>query len=173
MQNSPLQLEDYLLKSLRFAIIAPLTDVPAPATFDLLSIEVNAETQKRDDHPLRWRCELTVASKDEEDKNYPYTFELVYVGFFTVVKEFPSDRVEQMVRVNAPSLLYSAAREAIMYLTGRGRVPATLLPSITFLEPPSKTVTKGQLASSAGRALTSKPATRKRPGAIRATAKKK
>lgn len=142
MQNSPLQLEDYVLKSLRFAVISPLTDVPASQTFDLLSIEVNAVTQKRNNDPLRWRCELSVGSKDEEDKSFPYTFHLVYVGFFRVAKEFPSERVEQMVRVNAPALLYSAAREAIMYLTGRGRAPATLLPSITFLEPPPKPAAK-------------------------------
>jgi hypothetical protein len=47
-----------------------------------------------------------------------------------------------MVRTNAPALLYSAAREALMYLTGRGRSPAILLPSITFLEPPKPPPTK-------------------------------
>ncbi len=86
-----------------------------------------------------------VRSKDEGEGTYPYTFQLTYVGFYKVVKQYPSDRIEQMVKTNAPALLYSAAREAIVYLTGRGRSPAILLPSITFLQPPpkvTKTVTK-------------------------------
>ena len=74
------------------------------------------------DDSLAWRCEVTVRSKTEGEGTYPYSFELLYVGFFRVVKEFPPDRIQQMVKVNGPALLYSAAREAIMYLTGKGRV---------------------------------------------------
>jgi preprotein translocase subunit SecB len=139
MQNSPLQLEDYFLKSLRFALVSPITEIPDPgAKYDPLSIEIDAKTEKLEGGPSRWRCQVSVTSKDEEAKNFPYSFEMVYVGFFGVVPEFPAERLEQMVRTNAPALLYSAAREALMYLTGRGRLPAILLPSITFLEPPSK-----------------------------------
>jgi len=78
---------------------------------------------------------LVVRSKEEKAANYPYNFELIYVGFFKVIEEFPPERIEQMVRVNAPALLYSAAREMLVYLTGRGRMPGILLPSITFIEP--------------------------------------
>lgn len=151
MQLSPLQLEDYLLKELRFALISPLTEIPGPdIKYDLLNIEVNAVTAQRADDPLHWRSEVTIRSKDEDEGNFPYTFKLIYVGFFRVAPDFPPDRVEQMVRTNAPSLLYSAAREAILYLTGRGRSPAILLPSITFIEPPGqpskKASTKRKLA---------------------------
>jgi preprotein translocase subunit SecB len=139
MQNSPLQLEDYLLKNLRFALVSPLKGMLDPSiVYDPLSLEVDANTERLEDNPLRWRCQVSIRSKDEEDKNFPYSFELVYIGFFRVVPEFPADRLEQMVKTNAPALLYSAAREALMYLTGRGRLPAILLPSITFLEPPAK-----------------------------------
>jgi preprotein translocase subunit SecB len=137
MQGSPLQLEDYLLKTLRFGLLTPLNDLLDPSViYDALDVDISAETQNRNNDPRLWRSKLVVRSKDEKDGIYPYTFELVYVGFFRVIEEFPADRVEQMVRANAPALLYSAAREALMYLTGRGRLPAVLLPSITFIEPP-------------------------------------
>jgi preprotein translocase subunit SecB len=133
-----------------------MTDVPeGNVTYDPLDIEVNADTRMRSTDPLSWRCEITVRSKDEKEGTYPYTFSLVYVGFFKVVKEFPSDRVQQMVKVNAPALLYGAAREAIMYLTGRGRYPAVLLPSITFLEPPQqpqKTASKARATAATKKA---------------------
>lgn len=137
MQSSPLQLEDYLLKTLRFGLLTPLNDLLDPGViYDPLDLDISAETQNRNDDPRLWRSELAVRSKEEKDGIYPYTFELIYVGFFRVINEFPAERVEQMVRANAPALLYSAAREALMYLTGRGRLPAVLLPSITFIEPP-------------------------------------
>jgi preprotein translocase subunit SecB len=137
MQISPLRLEDYLLKRLRFGLVSPLNDKLDPGViYDPLDVDINAETHNRDDNPRLWRSELVVRSKEEKEGIYPYTFEIVYVGFFRVIEEFPADRVEQMVRSNGPALLYSAAREALMYLTGRGRLPAVLLPSITFIEPP-------------------------------------
>jgi preprotein translocase subunit SecB len=141
MQLSPLQLEDYLLKDLRFSLNSPLTEIPAESvSYDPLDIEVNAVVEMRGNDPLSWRCELTVRSRDEKEGTYPYTFSVVYVGFFKVVKDFPPESVQQMAKVNSPVLLYGAAREAIMYLTGRGRNPAVLLPSITFLEPPARIV---------------------------------
>lgn len=145
MQSSPLQLEDYLLRRLRFGLVSPLNDMLDPSViYDPLDVDINAETRNRNDDPLLWRTELVVRSRDEKEGTYPYTFELVYVGFFRVVKEFPAERVEQMVRANAPALLYSAAREALLYLTGRGRLPAVLLPSVTFIEPPPSQPTKGK-----------------------------
>jgi len=141
MQNSPLQLEDYMMKRLRFALTSPLKEILDAGVYDPLDLEVSAETNKRND-PSCWRSEILIRSKDEKEGNYPYSFELVYVGFFRVVEGFPSDRIEQMVRANAPALLYSAAREALMYLTGRGRLPAIMLPSVTFIEPPKQQVQK-------------------------------
>jgi preprotein translocase subunit SecB len=162
MQNSPLQLEEYLLKSLKFALVSPLTEMLDPhVVYDPMSIEVNAKTAKRDSDPLRWRCELSIRSKDEDEGNFPYSFQLIYIGFFRVVEQFPADRVEQMVRTNAPALLYSAAREALMYLTGRGRLPAILIPSITFLEPPKAQAAKVRAAVPAKRTTRARPKPKK------------
>lgn len=142
MQLSPLRLEDSLLKEVRFSLTGLLAEPPDSAVkYDLMDVEVASDTKMRGDDPLAWRCELTVKSKEVPEAIYPYSFIFVYVGFFRVVKEFPAERIPQMVRTNAPAVLYSAAREAVLYLTGRGRYPAVLLPSITFLEPPSPSAT--------------------------------
>ncbi len=141
MQLSPLRLEDFLLKELRFALISPLTEVPTGIKYDQLDIEVDANTQMRGNDARLWRCEVTVRSKDEKEGTYPYTFQITYVGFFSVIDAYPIDRVEQMAKVNCPAPLYSAARETLLHITGRGRFPAVLLPSITFLEP-QKAATK-------------------------------
>jgi preprotein translocase subunit SecB len=143
VQLSSLQLEDYLLKELQFTLTSTLDAPPdGSVKYDALDVDIGAKTHVRSDNPRLWRCELTVLSKDENDGTYPYSFKLVYVGFFRVLDKVPSERIEQLAKTNAPALLYSAAREALLYLTGRGRSPAILLPSITFLEPPPKAAEK-------------------------------
>jgi preprotein translocase subunit SecB len=153
MQNSPLQLEDYMVKRLRFALTSPLNEMFDPQTaYDSLDIEVTTQTNNRNNDPLCWRSEISIRSKDEKEGIYPYTFELVYVGFFRVHQGFPNERIEQMVRANAPALLYSAARETLMYLTGRGRLPPIMLPSLTFIEPPKQHQNKQSAKPSVSRA---------------------
>lgn len=123
---------------LRFSLLLDLKTTPAPEQdFDALNLELNTITEMRERDPRKWRCVLTVRSKPGKGQKHPYSFSIQYTGLFSVIDEFPSKFVEQMVRTNAPAILYSSAREALMYLTGRGRLTAVLLPSITFLELPT------------------------------------
>jgi preprotein translocase subunit SecB len=137
VQNSPLRLEAYFLKELKFSLTDDLRNVPdGSVKYDNINIDVANEVAQRDDDSRRWRCELTVRSTDQKELKCPYRFSITFVGFFGVAEEFPAERVEMMVRANAPALLYSAAREALMPITNRGPYPGMLLPSITFIEPP-------------------------------------
>jgi preprotein translocase subunit SecB len=137
VKNSPLQLEDYFVSDLQFSLLLNLKDVPPSGQdFDPVNMKLNAKTEMRERNPRKWRCVLRVGAHPKEGQNYPYSFSIEYTGFFSVIDEFPAEFVEQMVRTNAPAVLYSSAREALMHLTGRGRLTAVLLPSITFLELP-------------------------------------
>jgi preprotein translocase subunit SecB len=55
------------------------------------------------------------------------------VGFMHVLETYPSDKIDLLVAVNGPALLYSSAREIIASITGRGPFPAIVLPSVNFL----------------------------------------
>lgn len=137
MQPSPLQLEAYFLKELTFTITDQLESPPKRAAkTDNVGIKVGADVGPRDDDALKWRCELTVESVEEPESIPPYRFRITFVGFFHVVKGYPAERVELMARTNAPALLFSAAREALVPITSRGPYPAIVLPSVTFLEAP-------------------------------------
>lgn len=166
MQNSPLQLEEYHLRELEFALATDLNDIPSrSARYDSLNIDVNTKVDMLHNDLRRWRCELTVESKNKEELNHPYRFRITYVGFFRVVEEYPSNLVERMVRANAPALLYSAAREALLPLTSRGRYPAIVLPSVTFIEPlevetAEGKALKGNLKRSSRKAMSRKVAKR-------------
>ena len=152
MQLSPLQLEGYFLKGLRFSLNDRLESMPSRSTaYDNIGIKVNAEATTRDNDPLKWRCELTVESNEDPKLNRPYTFCITFVGFFHVVKGYPSERVELLARTNAPALLFSAAREALVLLTSRGPYPAIVLPSVTFLEPRSPSSDEREQAGGDGK----------------------
>ena len=146
MKNSPLQLDDYFLSELQFTLLMDTSDVPLAQQFEPLSIKVNADTKMRGRDSRKWRCKLSVSSKGEKDGKYPYSFNVEYVGLFSVIDEFPAEHIEQMVKTNAPAVLYSSVREVLMFLTGRGRLTAVMLPSVTFLEPPKKPTGKRKVA---------------------------
>lgn len=165
MQPSPLQLEAYFLKELSFSIADGLETAPtrSPKT-DNIGIKVEIDAHPRDDNPLKWRCELTVESAEEPDSDPPYSFRITFVGFFHVVKGYPAERVELMARTNAPALLYSAAREALVPITSRGPYPAVVLPSVTFLEAPPPKPEGGNGAAEAAKKTPTKKSALKTAG---------
>lgn len=95
----------------------------------------SADVQQPAGDPHRCRCELSVELLDDPADKFPYTFGVSLVGIFRINEMYPSDQIEMLVRVNAPSILYSAARELVMSFTGRGGYPPCLLPSISFAPP--------------------------------------
>lgn len=133
MHVSPLALEVYYLKELRFKVNDKPKENSSITGFDDVEIDVGVDIKINNDNPLRWRCELLIKSKKDPQLNLPYTFKVKYVGFFEVSESFPSERVELLVESNAPAILYSAAREMLVSITGRGLFPAILIPSLTFI----------------------------------------
>jgi preprotein translocase subunit SecB len=135
MQPSPLQLEKYLIKQLEFAVKEDFDvhqkNLPTPR----MNVEVFATPHPEE--PRAYRLDLNIRSEDEFSHALPYRFNITMRGFFRVVPQYPAEQVETLTRVNGPALLYSAAREVIITLTGRGGYPPVLLPSITFIPAPA------------------------------------
>src|SRR5438477_2496975 len=71
-------------------------------------------TQKR-----RWRVELRVKFNAKGVKHAAFKGEVAYVGIFTVVDDYPEEKMYRLVGVDAPSILYSSIRELVALLTGR------------------------------------------------------
>ncbi|HPT47859.1 MAG TPA: hypothetical protein PLM07_18425 [Candidatus Rifleibacterium sp.] len=151
MTLSPLQLHRYFAEEV-FCKANP--DFDKDKEVGIKDFQVFFETGE-DKNPLLRRIRLTVEQNLSKDGNEPFAFKIVMVGFFEVMKEFfesqGSEKTEQLVNVNGPALLYSAARELLALVSGRG--PYTdenlnvLLPSITFLNfKPMKPVKEGKQA---------------------------
>lgn len=137
MTLSPLQLHRYFAEEV---FCKANSDFDRDKETRIKDFQVFFETGE-DKNPLLRRIRLTVEQKLSKDGNEPFAFKIVMVGFFEVMKEFfesqGSEKTDQLVNVNGPALLYSAARELLALVSGRG--PYTeenlnvLLPSITFL----------------------------------------
>lgn len=135
MRLSPLQLEGYFLKELNFLLNDDLASLPNHSRkFDAVGLEVGVSTVHSETDERRWRCELSIKSKDEAAQNAPYRFHLVLVGFFSVNENYPNNQVNLLANTNCPAVLFSVAREIIAAITRRSPFPPTVLPSVTFLE---------------------------------------
>jgi preprotein translocase subunit SecB len=135
LQLSPLQLNKYFIKELHFAVKGDFDgkyDQTAEFPYPQLSARVS-HTQS-EQNPREWRLELTLESDDSQSEKFPYTLKIILVGYFTVIEEYPSERANMLAHVNGPSLLYSAAREALVTITGRSGFPAIVLPSVMFVQ---------------------------------------
>jgi len=173
MRPSPLQLEGYLVTELSFKaqpnfeydLENPLTTVQ-PAD---LTVEV-ALAEHQDDR-LRRNCDLTVGLTDPTGIKFPYVFRTVFTGFFRISENYPAEQVDLMFATNAPALLYSAARELLATVTGRGPYPSVTLPSVTFLPSLTEVAEQKQSAINDARPARKKTAAKSKTKPARKTSK--
>lgn len=142
MRPSFLQLEMYHVEELSFSV-QPKYEYDPEKEINVLpdDIRVKVEPHQHVENPHKWYFQLQIKSDDKIGK-LPYIFSIKLDGFFAVSEECPPDLVKQLALTNSPSLLYSAARELLATVTGRGRHLSIVLPSVTFFEPPKTKATR-------------------------------
>jgi len=135
-QHSPLRLEQYYIRELGYAIKDSFVDQQSndlsPTAPD---ISAAVSCSPLSDQVRRWRIELTITSDDVVSIEAPYSIRTALVGLFSVDENYPAERLDALVTINGPSLLYSAAREALLMITSRSGYPAMMLPSVLFIPP--------------------------------------
>lgn len=138
MQASQLRLDQYHLEELRFSLdndyqFEKIED-ETPLTAEDLDVDV--QPFRHPDYPLQWFFKLEV--RLENKSKFPYSFSIRLAGFFEVSEDCPSDMVEPLAMINAPSILYAAAREILALTTARSRYLSIFLPSLRFFGPSAK-----------------------------------
>ncbi|MEO7725565.1 MAG: protein-export chaperone SecB [Chthoniobacterales bacterium] len=96
-------------------------------------VESDIQVAQSKSHDRRWRVQLAVKFSAKGGTVAAHTGEVTYVGIFTVVPTYPVEKMPQLVAVNAPSILYSAIRELVALLTGRGPLRTLQLPAVSFV----------------------------------------
>lgn len=133
MKRSPLLLKNYFVTEL--AIKAnPVAEGEPLLSEGEATTQTKVETAQRADDKRQWRVALKINSTPAEKNSCSYTATVDLLGFFEVDKSFPEEKIGDIVSSNAPALLYSAARELILLVTGRGPFPPLSLPCSTFID---------------------------------------
>lgn len=125
MQPSLLRLDRIVFQKVR------VEATPNPILNAECEINSCVNVYRNQDDITKWKVQLTLTLAGQ---NAPYTGEITAVGEYTVRGEQSEEASLNLVHVNGPAILYSAIREMVVNITGRGPHPAVLLPSITFID---------------------------------------
>lgn len=135
---APIQIEHYILRKLSFSMLE---------TFDFekksyvlrpedLKIEVRPFQHRQDSR--RWRFDLDICYAPKKTQNSPYAFDIHLSGFFAVDSKTCEGEARTLVMVNAPSLLYSIARELISSTSAKASWGRLILPTVQLIPPSPK-----------------------------------
>lgn len=149
-QLSPLQLEGYYVREFSFAA-RPGLDEQIPLAMqtglhiqpeslfdpDEITVNVKAGGGVHKEDLSRFVATIEVETRNPPERKVPYDFHAVLVGYFYMNVDNPTEylsngNLSAAVRISAASLLYSAAREFVAVVTGRGLFPAMILPSLSI-----------------------------------------
>lgn len=96
--------------------------------------ECTPEFAQNSENARLWQVTLNIKFAGKPGTRAVHEGEIEFVGLFTVIDEYPEEKMAQLVAVTCPSLLYSSARELLAILTGRGPFRSFLLPSVSFTD---------------------------------------
>jgi preprotein translocase subunit SecB len=131
MNASPLQLTEYFLTELSFSANSQF-HAEKGIGLNPNEFQVATEAQADKDNNRNWKVVIKLQYQPPADANAPYRFSVEILGFFLVLNGYPDEKIERLVRVNGPSMLYGALREIVKAVTLRGPYGAIILPSPSF-----------------------------------------
>lgn len=130
MHSTPLQLEAYFFP--RFFYEANEQYAGPGASPLPLQIGFHLKLFRHETDSHRYQLNLTVEGSKEPTAPQPYDFEIQVVGLFSVDPECRHDDIPGIVKVNGGSMLYTAAREFLLMVTGRGPWGGISLPTMNL-----------------------------------------
>lgn len=133
MQPSKMQLENYFVEEAYFSLqseqIQNTEDLAILTSEDL---EIEVELGEGKDNSFKRFCQLTVTLKEKAAETFPYKFKIQMVGFFNLDSTASAKELDMLMTNGAPSMLYTAAREYLLLITGRTRFLPLMLPTVFF-----------------------------------------
>jgi len=96
-----------------------------------LTTRCDLEFSQNKQNERQWQTVLAVFFEGEGAPG-PYKGCVEFVGLFTVAGDYPVEKMSKLVAVTCPTMLYSAVREMVALITGRGPHRPVTLPSVSF-----------------------------------------
>jgi preprotein translocase subunit SecB len=96
---------------------------------DESSIHITQSATPFDEATRRVQVTLTAEyGLDQPGAPPPFSVRVAIIGEFSISHEFPADKIQQWVGVNAGFVIYPYLRERVYYLTSQGGYPPIMLP---------------------------------------------
>jgi preprotein translocase subunit SecB len=122
--HSHIQLLDYKILRIHFDTRSA-EEQPSEIEFSHATKIFRAEEQGN-----TWLVRLDVQFRPAAEKSATYFGEIAVVGTFSLAADFPADKAESMVFMNAGSILYGMAREILSNITARAVHGPLLMPTL-------------------------------------------
>jgi len=132
MNKAPLQLEHYFITDLHITACQDY-NLKKDKKYDIKNFHTNIKYFEKKNYPEMRQVQLKLQYKPLKNENMPYEFGINIVGFFKIAPKLPDSELNNLIRFNAPSMLYSAVREIIANVSGRGPWGSFLIPTVSFL----------------------------------------
>lgn len=133
MSLTPLSLEHYFFTRVHVdANLDYATQSEEGAEQQDVDAFIKLEVLQHEADPRRYQITLTVEKVAATEGLLPYELNIQVVGFLSVDPDFEHDNIDRLARVNGASMLYAAAREHVLMVTGRGPWGGFQLPTMNF-----------------------------------------
>jgi len=134
MKSSPLQLKTYFLTELTVKAIPVNAAAPVPPASGTISLSTKVHHAQNKANPRDWRVGLRISCQPDGKGHCPYLIDMELLGFFEVDQTVKEQMINPLIMANAPALLYGAARELVLLVTGRAPNGPFMLPAATFVD---------------------------------------
>jgi len=132
MSLIPLQLEQSFFTKLHIDVNPEYRADQRNAESAEIEIAVGLNVAQHNTDPNRYQVRLIIDGIEGKESPTPYNISLQIVGYFVLGSEFKHDNITKMVEANGAFVLYAAAREQVLTVTGRGPRGPFNLPTINF-----------------------------------------
>jgi preprotein translocase subunit SecB len=131
MSPTPLRLESYFFTKVHVDANPAYSPDKQPKEQDIqVDVSVGILRSKKDAD--RYQLALEIDRVHSDSAELPYQFSVAAVASVIVDPDLKHPDVARLVKVNGSSMLYSAARELVLLVTGRGPWGSFQLPTLNF-----------------------------------------
>jgi preprotein translocase subunit SecB len=131
MSQTPLRLETYFFPKVQIEANPDYSPTDVPEERDV-QMKMNVGLLGSEQEPNRFQLMLDIEKISVPTGILPYRLSLEAVAFLTVDDNLKHSDIKRLVQVNGASMLYSAVRELVLMVTGRGPWGAFQLPTVNF-----------------------------------------
>lgn len=154
MSQTPLRLETYFFPKVQIEANPDYSPKDEPEEQNV-QLSVNVGLLGSEQEPTRFQLTLDIEKISVKVGSLPYQILLEAVAFISVDPTIKHPDIKRLVQINGASMLYSAARELILMVTGRGPWGSFQLPTVNFLGaiPVSEKTKKGTEKTASGKKI--------------------